>query len=533
LAELDPRQDIVRAYQELGTISGAARAVNADRSTVRKHLKAAGLYDNKPLFAGRVAPFEQTSRTVPKTGIKRYILTCAQNNTKVNQRVWDNLLSLAEYYDAEVMVSTFTYNKASYGAKSTKKGRGPTVTDIQETWYDPEVEQYICDDRVELAPGLVWCGEMNILPTAVKPLQGLEVYTERASGIFPHVKVQMASIASGKHEATKFNYTTGTVTKRNYIQKKEGLKAEFHHVYGGLIVEVDTKGRWYVRQLTADSKGVIYDLDVKVDDCDVTTGHRIEAITWGDIHTAALDQEVAELAWGDDGMLETLQPKYQFMHDILDFLARNGHTAKKGLIHDRFQAYMRGHDSVEQEIGGVATFLDQTSRDWCETVVVDSNHDAFMMEWLRIGDYRADPVNAIYFLEAQLHVYASIALDPWGDLNLLRWAVQRFNGERPNVRFLNEDESFVVKDIEQGMHGHRGPNGARGTAGNLARMGRKMNRGHEHSAGIFEGVYTSGLSGQNDQGYNKGPSSWSASHIVTYANGKRAIYTMWGGKWRA
>ena len=38
-------------------------------------------------------------------------------------------------------------------------------------------------------------------------------------------------------EATKFNYSTGTVTQRNYIAKKEGLKAEFHHQYGALIVD--------------------------------------------------------------------------------------------------------------------------------------------------------------------------------------------------------------------------------------------------------------------------------------------------------
>lgn len=529
--ELDDR--IIEAYERLGTIAGTARATDVDRHTIRRHLKALGLYDNKPLFAGRVAPFEQTSRPLPETGVKRYILTCAQNNTKVNQRVWDNLLALGEHYDAEIMVATFTYNKASYGSKSTKKGRGPALSDQEETWYDPEVEQYICDDQIEIAPGLVWCGEMNILPTAVTPLSSLEVYTKRKSSIFPHVKVQMQSVASGKHEATKFNYTTGTVTKRNYIQRKEGLKAEFHHVYGGLLAEVDTEGRWYVRQLTADDKGVIYDLDVCVDDGEVTTGHTIETITWGDIHTATLDKEVAELAWGDDGIMDVLRPSYQVMHDVLDFRARNVHTAKKRLIHDRFLAYITGHDSVEKEVKDVALFLERTQREWCQTIVVDSNHDQFMMEWLRIGDYRSDPVNAVYFLEAQLHVYSSMSNSPKTPINILRWAVERINGQSNKVRFLNEDESLVIKGVEQGIHGHLGPNGARGTARNLARMGRRINRGHEHAAGIIEGVFTAGLSGENDQGYNKGPSSWSPSHIVTYPNEKRAILTMWGGKWRA
>ena len=36
----------------------------------------------------------------------------------------------------------------------------------------------------------------------------------------------MESIASGKHEGTKLIYTTGCVTRKNYIQKKAGQVAQ-------------------------------------------------------------------------------------------------------------------------------------------------------------------------------------------------------------------------------------------------------------------------------------------------------------------
>lgn len=525
---------IAEAYRSTGTISGTARAVNRDRKTVRRRLKDLGIYDERPLFAGRVSPIDEEVRPLPSKGeIKRYFCTSAQNNTRVATRAFENVLALTEHRNAELLVGTFTYNKASYGAKATKRGKGPTHTDREEMWYDPELEEFINDNRVEIAPGLVWCGEMNILPTAVIPLQGLQRYTERRSGIVPHVKVHMQSVASGKHEATKFNYTTGTVTKRNYIQKKEGLKADPHHTYGGLLVEVDDQGRWFTRQVTADAKGVLCDLDLMVDDGQVTEGHRVAAINWGDIHAATIDKEIEALCWGKDGMMDALRPEHQFMHDLVDFRTRNGHTFMKGLIHDEFKAWVKGHDSVEEEIRDAAKFLVDTSRKWCRTIVVDSNHDRFMTQWLRIGDYKHDPVNAIYFLELQLATYKAIAKDPDAPWCLIRWAMERINGVRDNIQFLKEDESFVLKGIEFGLHGDRGPNGARGTYTNLARMGRKMNRGHEHSAGIFEDVFTSGLTGQNDQWYNHGPSSWSPSHIVTYSNWQRAIYTMWGGKWRA
>jgi hypothetical protein len=83
---------------------------------------------------------------------------------------------------------------------------------------------------------------MNILPTAVNPLAGLETYTHRKSAIFPHAKVALRSIATMQGEGTKFNYTTGTVTLKNYIQKKEGIKAEHHHRYAALVVEVNHDG---------------------------------------------------------------------------------------------------------------------------------------------------------------------------------------------------------------------------------------------------------------------------------------------------
>src|SRR3546814_337856 len=83
------------------------------------------------------------------------------------------------------------------------------------------------------------------------------------------------------------------------------------------------------------------------------------------------------------------------------------------------------------------------------------------------------------------------------------------------------------------MHGHLGPNGARGGAAAFAKMGRKANVGHSHQAGIYDGIFTAGTSSNLDMGYNRGPSSWSHSDVLTYKNGKRTIITHWNGKWRA
>ena len=105
------------------------------------------------------------------------------------------------------------------------------------------------------------------------------------------------------------------------------------------------------------------------------------------------------------------------------------------------------------------------------------------------------------------------------------------------VRFLREDDSWVIcaeqgGGDECGLHGHRGPNGSRGSPRSFRQLGVRANTAHTHSAGIVDGIYTAGVSGVLDMGYNAGPSSWSHSHIITYPSGKRAIVTQRGSRWR-
>mgnify|MGYP003638474805 CR=1 FL=1 len=500
------------------------------------------------IFTGNAKAPSLRKLPIPPTGkVTRYILTSAQNNTEMHDKTWANLQALRAHYGAQIFVSRFTYNKASYSSASVKPGTAKASDKAPVSWPD-QIKPYIQEEYIELAPGLIWCGNMNILPTAVNPLAGLDAYTGRASSIVPHPKFAMRSVASGKNEATKLMYTTGTVTLRNYIQKKEGMKAEFHHGYGALLVEVDATGSWWVRQLNADSDGTIYDLGVKAESGKVTTDNRIEGVAWGDIHVAQGDHDVNRACWGHTApsMIDVLKPKHQFMHDLMDFHTRSGHVIKRNLFHDLFRTWAQGHTKVAHEFDGAYRFLEGADRNGCRTHVVMSNHDRFFDEWLHIGDYRKDPGNAILFLEAQLYAYNHMASQPSGPKpKMLEWALRRSHqhagGEFKRftkVNFLDLDDSFILcpdanGGIEMAMHGHLGPNGSRGMASNIARMGRKAVIGHSHSAGIYDGVYQTGLTGSMDQGYNSGPSSWTQSHVIVYPNGKRAVITLWGGKWRA
>lgn len=516
-----------------GSVRATAHELALSRRAIRHRLDLAqaqlGLEWGRPLVSGRIKALAQQRRSLPGAGqVKRYVLTSAQNNTHVHHAFLKNLAAFAAYHNAELLVSQFTYNKASYGRKAVKPGAEPTRDDVADLWYDDEISPYVCNDRVELAPSLVFCGEMNILPTAIRPLTGLETYTGTASGIFPHAKIALSSVASANGSA-KFNYTTGTVTQRNYIQKKEGNKAEFHHAYGAAFVEVDSRGHWWVRQLNATEDGSFYDLDILVENGLISCQHRVEAINWGDVHVDVLEPAIRSLNWGEGGILDVLQPRYQFMHDTVDFRARNHHETKNP--HETFRKWQQGRSNVRDEFVRVRDFLNKEAhRDWCKMVVVDSNHDNAMARWLREGDYRFDPENAVFFLESQLLYYRNIETP---NFHLVEETLRSL-GTRDDIQFLRDDESFLIcGSIECGMHGHLGPNGARGNPSNLSRLGHKANTGHTHSAQILDGMYVAGTCSLLRLSYNNGPSSWSHSHVVTYPNGKRAILTVWHGQWRA
>jgi hypothetical protein len=546
-----------KAYKELvqatadtlarhnGNIRATAKELGISRSSVRRRLAKTGKL-KKPLAAGTTHGFGKTEvRELPAEGeIKRYILTSAQNNTRIHKGLWKNLLALANYYGAEIIVGTFTYNQNNFGPLAVKAGTHKGYQ--KQLWYDPAVTSYIRDHRIQLANGLMWCGEYNALPTNVNPLAGLENYTGRKSSIFPHAKLAMRSIPTfTASQGVKLNFTTGTVTKKNYIQKREGVIAEFHHIYGALLVEVNSEGRWWVRQLNQDEDTrSVQDLQVLAQGGKiVTTEAPVEAIVHGDLHGTMANAGAVSAALN---MLDVLKPKYQFLHDVLEGASINRHVVKNGAKnnpHYAFDRWLRGLHRVDEEFRRTAELIKKFLRPGTKSYAPDANHDAWWLHsWLERYEYKVDPANSEFFLDLQKHMYdelrkgadAGYRVMP-RDVNMMQYAFAKFGIEENDLDFLLDDESKRICDnkIECAMHGHLGTNGAYASPEQLSKMGVRANTAHTHVAGIWNGLYVAGTLSDFKWTYNHGPSSWTHSSILTYPNGKRTIITMFDGRWRA
>lgn len=472
-----------------------------------------------------------------------FIFLCAQNNTFVHKRALMSLEVMAKHRGAQIIAGATYYNRNS-GSQTNNKER-------EDVWFDPLIRPYLKEASMRVCDDLIWEGHMNILPTAVDPLSGLDSYTKGDSGVFPHPKIRMKPLLRHSDELPRFLFTTGAITLPNYIPQKAGQKAEFHHVIGALYVEVDENGVSYPRQIHIEkSTGNFYDLDeyFTPDGVEHHKHRAVASINWGDLHFEVSDPEVTEASFNisvnpetggfrtghrEDNMLDYFRPQYQFFNDTADFVIRNHHNVRDP--HFRFKAFHTGKDCVKTSLHHVAKGLEALCRDSTQTVVVESNHDQALTKWLKNEDYKSDPVNAVFFLDRQLAYYKALERGDIG-YHIFGDAMHSLNQNLTNLKitFLHEGQSYEVCGIENGFHGHKGGNGARGSAQNFSKIGKKVNKGHGHSAIIIDGVYEAGTCSYIPLPYSEGsPTSWSHSHIVTYANGKRAIYTIKNGKWKA
>lgn len=515
--------DILLAAEAYETKADAARSLNLSRETYRDRLYR--IRERMGIGAPE-DPAPSVSVSVTNT-TRRYLLTAAQDQTAIHAGFWRNLTAYAAHIGAEIMVGGFTYQKGLFEDHSVASGV-----------FASELVPHLRAEVVQLAPRLVWYGKANILPTASEPLAGWDTQTHDAWAIFPHAKIALRSVPTMPGKPTKQIMTTGVATVENYVQRNSGQRAEFHHTIGATVVEVAPDGAFWCRQISATKDGSFQDLDVLVRGGKVSSGHGIEAITWGDIHVEWLDQHKAQGSWfGPDAMVDALRPRFQFFHDVYDFSARSHHTRNDP--HERARRIVDGMDVVEDGIRQAASFLERVRRPWSTSVAVFSNHDGqHLVKWMKDPFCASDPVNAYYWHRLNAAYHDAIRS---GDHAFMphEYALRAASSDfLRDVVFLREGQSFQIcqdtAPIECGLHAHNGPRGARGSAASLARIVERVNAAHLHEATIREAAYFAGTSGRLDIPFAiRGPGAWSHADTITYASGKRSIITYNGARWRA
>lgn len=463
----------------------------------------------------------------------RFVFTYAQNNTTLHEDLWQSLLHYCRVNNAQLGIARGSYNIGAWKQMGGKTRDDEGIEAKEEgIWYDPRIEPYVIGENVEVCKGLLFCAELDINPTAVNPLTGLDTYTGSNSGIIPHPKVMLKSYATMKGTDARILCSTGSVTLRNYIDRRAGQIASFHHIYGAYVVEVDGRGNYYGRHLNADDNGTFYD-------CDRVYGPGWDSpasefgrplVTLGDVHVEKLDHKGFASALS---MIKALDPIEVTIHDLLDFEHRNHHNMKDAYFLAEQKVL---NQTVYKNLLTAVNFMRNLTQQFPDTAftVIRSNHDQALKRWLNEADAHYDPDNAWLWHTLNAAQFKAINHKDF-DFDIFAYAMEFVaQGSLRRVRFLKEDESHVVYGVEQGMHGHRGPNGTRGgVARSFRSLGIRTNTGHTHSPEINGGNYVAGVRGKLDMRYNAGPSSWAIGDIITHPNGKRQLIISKEGNWRA
>jgi hypothetical protein len=456
----------------------------------------------------------------------RYVITAAQNATPVNAAFFASLQVYCQENDAQLLVIPYRYKNPT--SQWSEKAQA-------DDWWAPELVPHLLAHRTEIGAHVTILADIMTQPTATNPTRGFESIAGARSAIIGHPKLELTTVPTPQQKLPKILTTTGAVTEKNYIQATAGKKGEFHHTFGACVLEIDgvnNDDAFHMRQINAVHDGSFMDLDREYRPGGCSPVDRAAGIVLGDEHLEFADPQVVAATFGKGGIVETLRPKFVVRHDVHDFYSRNHHHRFEPFVN--FAKHHAGKDNVERALDECFDAIDRTTPPGTINVLVPSNHPDALARWVKETDPRTDPENAVFWartfevmcLGSQMTEVGVKTVDPF-----VYWARKKLT-TAAQARFLARDESFAIEGIEVGFHGDRGANGARGSRMGFSKIGVKTIIGHSHSPGIREGCYQVGTSSRLRLEYNSGPSSWLHTHCVIYANGKRSLINIIGGKWR-
>lgn len=466
---------------------------------------------------------DRTFRRKLREDAKVYVITAAQNATPIHPEFWACLQQVAKHRRAEMLVVPIRYKNP------TSRW---TASQANEERWAVEVLPFLWNVRKVINENLILLGEIKVQPTASDPLTGFDAMSGAASAILGHTKMALRSIATPSNRMAKIITTTGAATVPNFTDSRAGRQGAFHHSLAALIVEVQGK-RFFLRQLHYDNKTEsVTDLETRYHVKKVERAPRPLALVMGDSHVDALDPSVDHATFGKKGIVESLKPFHLIWHDTLDAYAVNGHHAGNPFI--AIAKSISGRSSIEAEVRRACEFVRKRTAGDMTSVVVPSNHDDMLRRFIIAHDWRTNPINAEFYLNAALQMVRGTQMTERGAEypSPFPMVFPSMVKSMDRIRLLKDDESFVLAGVELSMHGDRGPNGSRGSIKNLRRIGVKSIIGHSHSPGIDEGTYQTGTSTRLRLEYNGGPSSWLNAHVLLNADGKRQLLIMVRGKWK-
>ena len=211
--------------------------------TVMRWLAKAGFSSGKKIEDSPI--YQEATKRKSNKEKEVYIFTWAQNASRIHEPLWNNILAYKEFHNAEIHVVPGVYRSGK---------------EKVDSYWSSEVIDYLDASRQKIHKYVTFLGDVKTIPTAKYPLTGFESFSDDGLIIVGHPKMHLETLPVLQNNPPKYTVTTGTITRPKYTESKAGAIAEFYHMYGFLIVEIEDKNTYYFRQVNADISGNFIDL---------------------------------------------------------------------------------------------------------------------------------------------------------------------------------------------------------------------------------------------------------------------------------
>lgn len=352
----------------------------------------------------------------------------------------------------------------------------------------------------------------------INPLTGLERLAQaKGSMALASPKQYLQFVANSNIKMPRALMTTGAITIADYsselsMSKRTSYLAEFDHVMGAIIVEIEDDRIFHFRQIQFDDDGSFYDLGWKYKPDGTVEEVKETKCVFGDTHVGSHCLEVDKCL---QDITEYVNCNEVIVHDLFDNRFNNHHDIHKPVL--RGILAREGKTKLLHEGEITASWLNEWSSKIDKLTIVKSNHDEALERYIDEGRWKDDPENlydALDLVKARMD-----GKDP-----LKHLIVDKIGLNNPKkVKWLDRDEDYMVYGIENGAHGDKGGNGSRGSLRSIEKAYYKATVGHAHTAGIWREVYQVGTSTVLKLSYNTGPSSWTNTMCIQYPNGQRQL----------
>jgi hypothetical protein len=374
----------------------------------------------------------------------------------------------------------------------------------------------------------------------INPLTGLSrIGQSNGSFCYASPKQSLEYVAnSATKKIPRALMTTGAITKSQYntqmyMSERTAYIADFDHKLGAVVVEIEDDKLFYFRTIEMNEEdGSFYDIDRKyTSDGKIYKyngkDHTADLVQFGDYHVGDTDPEAKAVG---KAICDLTKPKYLTVEDFFNGHSISHHDQGK-LLTEAKKVELGYHDlDIELKANGDELKEIMGWKNHGQLVVKYGNHEDFLYRYLNNGNFTKDKTN----FKRAVNVADAMLNRDWK--NPFEYCMRELQniGDTENIKFLqDEDHSFVINGVENGVHGHLGPNGSRG--GSLPAMEKaygSVNIGHSHTAGIWRNVFRVGTTSYLKVSYNKGPSSWTQTHLIQHANGARQLINCINGKFK-